>query len=236
MTGGRSSGDGPISQMKSASRSSATRAVAEPQTTGNTDGLVDADGEGVLELLERRDVALEVPLEQVVVGDDDALDQVVVDLVLERLHVVGHLAVGGGAAVVEPGGVGEQVGDAAEVRLLADRELERGDAGPEAVAQLVEGPLEVGPLPVELVDEHHAGDAELGRQPPDRLGLHLDALDRADHEHGEVGDPQRGVDVADEVGVAGRVDQVDLVALPLERAPPRATARCPGAAPRGRSR
>ena len=51
----------------------------------------------------------------------------------------------------------------------------------------------------------------------DRLGLHLDAVDRADHEHGEVGHPQRGLHVADEVGVAGGVDQVDLVALPLER-------------------
>ena len=73
---------------------------------------------------------------------------------------------------------------------------------PNAVPELVERALEVGPLPVELVDEDHAGQAELGGHPPDRLGLHLDALDRADHEHGQVGDPERGVDVADEVGVA----------------------------------
>ncbi len=37
VTGGRSRGDGPISQMKSASRSMATSAVAEPHTTGNTE-------------------------------------------------------------------------------------------------------------------------------------------------------------------------------------------------------
>ena len=44
-----------------------------------------------------------------------------------------------------------------------------------------------------------------------------DAVDRADHEHGEVGDPQGGGHVAHEVGVAGGVDEVDLVAVPLER-------------------
>jgi hypothetical protein len=36
-------------------------------------------------------------------------------------------------------------------------------------------------------------------------------------EHGQVDDPKRREHVADEVGVARRVDQVDLVALPLER-------------------
>ena len=52
---------------------------------------------------------------------------------------------------------------------------------------------------------------------PHDLGLHLDALDGAHHEHGQVGDPQGGLDVAHEVGVARGVDEVDLVALPLER-------------------
>ena len=70
------------------------------------------------------------------------------------------------------------------------------------------------------------GTPELGGDLPDRLGLHLDAVDRADHEHREVGHPQRGVDVADEVGVAGGVDQVDLVAVPLERRQGQRQARC----------
>ena len=89
-----------------------------------------------------------------------------------------------------------------------------------------ERPVERGALLVELVDEDHPGDAQLLGEPPDVLGLDLDALDGADDEHGEVGDPQGGVHVADEVGVAGSVDEVDLVALPLERAPSTATATC----------
>ena len=63
--------------------------VAEPITTGNTDGGGDAVVQRALELVDAGDVAVEVALEHGVVGDDDALDQVVVDLVLELLHVVG---------------------------------------------------------------------------------------------------------------------------------------------------
>ena len=50
----------------------------------------------------------------------------------------------------------------------------------------------------------------LGELPRD-LGLHLDALDRGHDEQREVGGLERGADVADEVGVARRVEHVDLV-------------------------
>ena len=92
-TPGRSAGDGPISQMKSASRSMATAVDGRAAHDREHRRRGDADGERVLELLDGGDVALEVALEQLVVGDDDALDEVVVHLVLERLHVVGDLAV-----------------------------------------------------------------------------------------------------------------------------------------------
>jgi hypothetical protein len=84
------------------------------------------------------------------------------------------------------------------------------------VPQLGERGVEAGPLPVELVHEHHAGHAQLGRQRPRLLGLDLDAVHRAHHEHGQVRDAQGGRNVAHEVGVAGCVDEVDLVVAPLE--------------------
>ena len=115
-----------------------------------------------------------------------------------------HRALGafGRRAVVHHRGVGQQVDDAAELGLLADRELERRDARAEAVLQLVERAFERRALAVELVDEDHAGDAaRLGHLPGD-LGLHLDALDRGDDAHDEVDRAQRGRDVADEVRVA----------------------------------
>ena len=187
-----------------------------PAGDGEDAGLGDALGQRLLQLGGGDGLALQVALGEVVVGHHDALDQVVAHLVLALGHVVGDLALGGLAPLVEHGAVGEQVGDAPEARLLADGQLEGRHAGPELVAELVEGAVEAGPLPVELVDEEHAGQAPLGGQPPGRLGLDLDTLHRADHDHGQVGHVEGGLEVGDEVGVAGGVEEVDLVALELE--------------------
>ena len=191
--------------------------VAEPHHDREHRRGGDAVVQGVLELVEARHVTLEVALEHGVVGHHDALDQVVVDLVLELLHLVGDGLGAGDAALVDVGGVGEQVGDAPEPGLLADRQLERCDARAEPLAQLGQRGVEAGALAVELVDEHHARDVEAPGEVPRLLGLHLDPVDGADDEHGEVGDPQRHRHLAEEVRVARGVDQVDLVVAPLER-------------------
>ena len=62
---------------------------------------------------------------------------------------------------------------------------------------------------------------------PVARGLHLDAHDAADRDERALDDVQRGDRVALEARLAGRVDEVDLAALPLEvaRARPRSTSR-----------
>ena len=103
-----------------------------------------------------------------------------------------------------------------KVGLLADGQLEGRHAGAELLAQIVERALEGRSLAVELVEVDHPRGADLGGQAPRRLGLHFDAFDGAHDEDGQVGYPQRGVQVADEVGVPGDVEDVDLVAVVLE--------------------
>ena len=122
-----------------------------------------------------------------------------------------------GAALVDERLVGEQIRDAAEGGLFPDRQLERRDAGAELRPQLLERALEAGALTVELVHEDHARHPEVGSDLPDHLRLHFHAVDCAHDEHREVGHSQRREDVADEVGVTRRVDEVHLVAIPLER-------------------
>ena len=175
-----------------------------------------AHREGPRQLRRRRDVALEVPLHQGVVGDDDPLDEVVPHAAFKGDHVGRHGAGRGLSAVVADRLVGEQVDEAAELRLGADRERERRDTGPEGLAQPVEGAGEVGPLAVELVHEHDPGHASRRREPPDRLRLDLDALDGAHQDDGEIGDVERQLDLTDEVDESRRVDQVDLVLAPGE--------------------
>ncbi len=89
VTGGRSEGDGPISQRKSARRSTPTPVTADPHTTGNTVASATPWASVCSSSVDDRDVALEVPLDEGVVGDHDALDEVVVHLVLQVGEVVG---------------------------------------------------------------------------------------------------------------------------------------------------
>jgi hypothetical protein len=56
-----------------------------------------------------------------------------------------------------------------------------------------------------------------GRRLPQHLVVGLQAAHGIDHEDGDVAHPQGGDGVAGEVGVAGRVHQIDVVVAPGER-------------------
>ena len=171
-----------------------------------------------LELVDVDGLVAEVALHEVVVGDDDALDERVVHRVLLVGHGRRHFAhaARAGGAVVRDRFVREEVDHSLEVGFLADRQLERRDAGAELGLEVVERARERRPFAVELVHEDRAGKVGGFGHAPRELGLDLHALDGRHHEDREVGRVQRGGDVAHEVGVAGRVDEVDLVALPVE--------------------
>ena len=79
------------------------------------------------------------------------------------------------------------------------------------------GGEEVGADAVHLVDEADAGDVVLVGLAPDGLGLGLDAGDGVEHGDGAVEDAQRALDLDGEVDVAGRVDDVDPVVVPVCR-------------------
>ncbi len=179
-------------------------------------GLRHPAGQGVGQFAEGGQVTVEVALQKGVVGHHDAFDEGVVDLVFPIGQLVGDRTLGGGAVAVGVRGVRQQVRDAVEGGLRPDRQLQRGDACSQTGLQLADDVVEVSPLPVDLGHEHRPGDAEVSGGAPDQLGLHLDAVDRADHEHGEVSDAERGHHLADVIREAGGVDQVDLVVPPLE--------------------
>ena len=70
---------------------------------------------------------------------------------------------------------------------------------------------------VELGDDDGARHADGGALLPEHLGRAVDAVDGGHDEQRGVGGAQPGAQVADEVGVAGGVEQVDLDAVVLER-------------------
>ena len=163
-------------------------------------------------------LVVEVGLHQLVVVVGARLDQVGAGLV----GLLGEL--GGDLLVLElrpelvlPDErlVLDHVDDADELVLLAQRQLDRQRMRAEALAHRLHGAEEVGPGAVHLVDVGDPRDAVLVGLAPHRLRLRLDAGDGVEDRDRAVEDAQRALDLDREVDVAGRVDDVDPVVLPL---------------------
>ena len=110
---------------------------------------------------------------------------------------------------------GEEIDDALESRFLADRKLDRHDARTEAQAQLIDDALEVGVLAIDLVDEEGARQIQRFRIAPDFLRLHLDARDGRDDDESAVRRLQGAFHLADEVRIARRIKDIELMIEPF---------------------
>ena len=102
-----------------------------------------------------------------------------------------------------------------KVGALADRDLDRDDLGGEARLDALVDAVEVGVLLVQ-----HRDDEEHGILPRDGLAEHdlgadLDAGRGGDDDERAVGGGESGDRVAQEVGVARGVDEIDLGVHPL---------------------
>ena len=105
------------------------------------------------------------------------------------------------------------VDDALEVLVDADRNGHRSQTRTEARMQQRHGRVEVGVLAVDMVDEHGARQTHVLRLAPQLGGHDLRACHGVHHEQRHLGRLHGGQRVADEVGVAGRIKQVNLVVL-----------------------
>ena len=179
-----------------------------------------ARGEAVDHLLHGDLAAVEVALQQGVVGLGDGF----LDLGVQPLRLLcersGELRLDAHTRAPRPvvavGLAGCDIDHPGEVMLLADRQVHGGEAAAQLLGQLRQRAGERGTLPVELVDEDDPRDVQPAGHRPDDLMLDLHPFDRRQHEDGEVHHPECRLGLADEVGVAGDVDEVDLVAVPLD--------------------
>ena len=107
-----------------------------------------------------------------------------------------------------------QVDDALELVFLADGQLDGNRAGIQALADGVDGVLEIGAHLVNLVDEANARNAVLVGLAPDGLRLRLDPMHGVEHGARAVEHAQRTLHLGGEVHVAGRIDNVDANVFP----------------------
>ncbi len=105
----------------------------------------------------------------------------------------------------------DEIDDALELFLGADRQLPPRPGSAEALLDLAQHAKEVRAGPIHLVHEHHARHAVLIGLPPHGLGLRLHAADRAEDCYGAVENAQAALHLDREIDVARRVDNVDAV-------------------------
>src|SRR5699024_7583001 len=109
----------------------------------------------------------------------------------------------------------DEIDDTAEVGLSTDRQLDDERLGTQTILDGADGEVEVRTELVHLVDEAHARDVVLVSLPPHRLRLGLHTLLAVEHGDGAVQHAQRALHLDGEVDVAGGVDDVELVVLPV---------------------
>ena len=131
---------------------------------------------------------------------DDEIEQRRHALVLRTGGIGRHPALLGGA--VEDG----------EIELLFGR-IERG----EQVEDLVGDFARAGVRPIDLVDDHDRLEADLQRLGDDEFGLRQRPFGGIDQHQRAVDHVEDALDLAAEIGVAGRIDDVDARVLPQER-------------------
>ena len=99
--------------------------------------------------------------------------------------------------------------------LLANRHLERHDRAGEMLAQRLQRLVEIGVLTIHLVDHHEAWETSLVQVAPGQFGADFRASHRVHHHQTRVCHGHGRNHVAGKIGVARRVKQVDLGALPF---------------------
>jgi hypothetical protein len=107
---------------------------------------------------------------------------------------------------------------AAEVLLLADRQLDGDRLAAEELLDGFQSPAEVRILAVELVDDDRPGQAVLLEHAPDFFRADFDAGHAADDHRRRVHGTEAGLGVPEKIAVAGSVDDIDLVVLPFTEA------------------
>ena len=147
---------------------------------------------------------------------------------LDQRQVLGvGLALDPAAAGVVGHGLGQQADQPGRAAVVGGhRQVQRQHAVAEDPLADRDRLVEVGPVLVQLGDHHRARHADGRALLPQHPGRAVDAVDRADHEQRRVGGAQPGPQVADEVGVAGGVEQVDLDAACTTGANESETERC----------
>ena len=157
--------------------------------------------------------AFEVFRKQIVVCLGNGLDELLACGRDGARHVRRYVA--GRALVADVGFLLDEVDDARKGVLGADRQRQRCDLLAVTRLELRQRLVVVRVLAVHTVDEDDARQPGAVGVRPRHLGADLHTGDGIDNDDADVGGADAALHFADEIGVAGRVDDVDFVVSPL---------------------
>ncbi len=156
------------------------------------------------QLLVGRHLALEVPFGYAFVDLDDRFDERLVDRCRIEQGPLGTL------------GRVERARHPLEIGAVANRQVERHAGTAEQFLNRTQQGRVVDVVGVHLVDDDHSSQAALARLAEHAPRVDADARVRVDHDGRRFHGPHRSQHLADEVGIAGRVDQVEVAAAVIE--------------------
>ena len=156
---------------------------------------------------------LEEFFHQFVFALGDQLDQPLMSFLGNAGHVGGDrafLALAISAHVVGVGLHADEINDASETLLSADRELQRSDGAAERVGERFEHAVGVGAIAIHTVDDDHSRQVDFIAVSPDTLSHNLDSGNAVHDDERRVDHGQHHLGLVDEHVEAGSVEQIDF--------------------------
>src|SRR6185437_4304881 len=111
----------------------------------------------------------------------------------------------------------DEIDDSFETSFLSDGDLNSYGTGVEALADGIDGMLEVGAHLVHLFDEANSWDTVFIRLAPYGFRLRLHAMHSVKHGAGSIQHAQRALHLSGEIHVARRINNVDADVAPETR-------------------
>ncbi len=178
------------------------------------DGLAQAG----LQMAQGNRALVEELLHQGVVVFGDQFDQRFVAGTRGLRPSGGNVALAALPVAARRAGIGallDEIDDALKILFLSPGQLREANAAAEAFLQGGEGAFAVGAIAVHAVDHEDRRQVAAGGEAPDLLRLHFHAGYGVHHDHHRFDGGHRQLGFVNENVVAGRVEEVDLMLLPL---------------------
>ena len=162
-------------------------------------------------------IAAEIALHKLFVGLGHGLHQGLVVVLQAVLAAVGNITGCGLLAVPLVALLLDDADTADSLVAFVDREMEGNDLGAVKIGESLNGPVIVGVIEIHIGDIDHSGKIVFLTEIPCALCTDFDACLTGDNDDSCICNADSFLHFTDEIEISGRVENIDLAVLPLDR-------------------